>query len=208
VTDAQAPPDGNGSRWSRRPCCCFGCLTAILLLLIPAWLAFTPSRPPAPLPPAEVAKVDASIAEKRESVEKLSRDLSAGKRTPFTLVLREAEINRMLETDDRLRKAMRRANIERAWVKIEEGRVNATAIPEGGPSMTVTVAPEIDPRQGLRLNIEGVEVGRLGVGAVGALRKTAQKAVSKMVEGSLVPRARFESVRVEDGAITLTGSTK
>lgn len=199
-------PSSNRPRRSPRACCCAGCVLVLVLLSFPVYLALTPRKPPPALLPYEAARVDQSVSETKAAAKKIERDISAGKRTTFTLVLREAEINRMLETDNRLQNAMKREQIVRAWVSIANRRVKASAIRSGTPSsLTVTVIPEIDNAHRLKLSIEGLEVGQLGVPAVSAIRRASQKAIAMLTEKSLVPKARFESVKVEDGAITLTG---
>jgi len=169
----------------------------------------SPPNPPTPLSPLEADRIDLEISGKKAILEKLAHDASNGKAAPFTLVLREVEINRLLETDDRLRRAMQRERVERAWVSIQEGKVTATAIREGTPpSVTVTVTPGIGPDHRLRLTIDGMGVGRLGLPAVSAVRHAAEKAVKLLTDKSMIPQADFQSVTVERGAITLTGAAK
>jgi len=181
----------------------------LALLLIPTYLAITPPNPPARLSLLEANRIDLEISGKKAALEKLAHDASKGKPAPFTLVLREVEINRLLETDDRLRRAMQRESVERAWVSIQEGKVTATAIREGTPSsMTVTVTPRIGTDHRLRLAIDGMGVGRLGLPAVSAVRHAAEKAIKLLTDKSMIPQADFESVKVEQGTITLTGVAK
>jgi len=182
----------------------------LILILIPLYLIFTPPAPPAPLSKDEEAKVDASLAEKRVVLKQIARNRSEGKKEPFTLVLREAEINRLLETDQRLQDAMHSRQVSKAWVRISNGRVHATAIRNGdGPSsLTVNVIPEIGPNNALAFKIEGVDLGRLGVPTIDSIQRVAQKAISLLNDKSMIPEATFDSVKAEDGAITLSGKSK
>ncbi len=194
----------------RRACCCSGCSLALLILAIPTYLFLTPPKPPPPLPPAERAKVDARVTEVRNQVKQITRDASAGKRPAFTLTLREAEINRLLETDDRIQRLMHGKQVSKAWVRIVDGRIRATAIRSAGTpaSFTVNVAPEVSADHTLSFRIEGVDVGRLGMPNVDTFRAAAQKAVSLLNDKSMIPDAKFDAVKVEDGSITLTGKSK
>jgi hypothetical protein len=181
----------------------------LLLLLVPVYLAVTPPSPPPPLAPAEAARIDSAITEKKAELEKLSHRVYDGKPADFSLVLREAEINRLLETDARLQRAMRKESVNRAWVSIADGKITARALRDGTPSsITVTVVPTIGPDHRLQLDIEGVGIGQLGVPAVSAIKHAAQKAIAMLTDKSMIPAADFESVQAENGAITLKGTAK
>ena len=195
----------------RLTCCCTGCLFLLLLAAVPVYLALSPPPPPPRLNRTERVKVEAQIAEHKDEVRAIARAAAERKNQAFRLRLSEEEINHYLDTDDRIRSQMESRSIERAWVRLADGRVNASAtLTQGGApvTLTATVVPQISPDHKLGFRVEGVDVGRLGVPATSAIQKAAVKALSLIDNSSMVPRARFDSATVEDGAIVLTGNTK
>src|ERR1051325_11652975 len=111
----------------RRACCCSGCLALLLLAAIPVYLAFSPPPPPPRLSPAERVKVEAQIAEHKDQVRSIVKAVAERKPRAFELRLSEEEINHYLETDERIRSEMAECGVERAWVRLEDGRIRASA---------------------------------------------------------------------------------
>jgi hypothetical protein len=184
-------------------------LIALALLLVPLYLAMTPSKPPPPLPAAEAARIDLSIADKKAAIEKIAKDAKAGKSVPFRLAFTEAEVNRLLDTDERLRGEMARRNVERAWVRIKPGRIEATVELAGAPSsLSMVVKPSIDSANRLRVDLADVGVGQLGVPPIGKLRKLTDKAMALVKQMTEFTDVRLESVTVGDGEVVVLGIAK
>lgn len=204
-----APSESARPRAARRSCCCGGCLLALLLLLVPLYLALTPPKPPPPLPPAEAARIDLSLAEKKSALEKIARAAKAGRKVPFRIVFTEAEINRLLETDARLLAEMRRRGIDRAWVAITPGRIEATAILTGAPSsLSLVAVPRLDSEGRLQVDLGDVGVGRLGMPSVGRIRRVTQRAMALIKEKAAIKDVRLESISVGKGEVVVLGNAK
>lgn len=194
-----------------RRCCCCAAPAAVLVAaaLYAGYLLTTPPAPPAPLPAAKQAEVKAQVHDLKQKVRQIAKDAAAGKAHPFTLKMTEDELNAYMASDEQAREAMRAHRLERVWAHIENGHVLLTAVRAGTPlSVTATLVPQVRSDRSLGFTMEGMSMGRLGVPATAALKRAADRAIAQLDNHALVPRARFESVRAEDGVLTLVGNTR
>jgi hypothetical protein len=199
----------NKSSCRRRACCLSGCLSLSILALVFVALLLLPPPAPSPLSPAEQARVEKRLESVRQEVEAIERDVRAGRSHPFSLTLTQQEINSLLSTDNKIRKEFRRHRVERAYVRIEEGRIQASATRRSGGvpvTVTATIVPVLQEDGSLDPRVEGLRVGRVGIPEAGVDR-LAKRLVRAVRDRLLETRVQVESIRIENEAITVKGNT-
>ena len=121
----------------------------------------------------------------------------------------EAEVNRLLETDERLLAEMRRRGIDRAWVTITPGRIKATAMLTGAPSsLSLMAVPRLNSEGRLQVDLGDVGIGQLGVPSVGRIRRVTERAMALIKEKAEIKDVRLESISVGKGEVVVLGSAK
>lgn len=196
-------------RLRRRACCC-GCLFLLLAGLVPVSLVMLPPPAPPPLAPAARARAKEHIAEVKREIQSLQKAIVTHKPRPFTLRLTEQEMNTFLETDNEAQRIMAENRIEKAFVRIEEGQVKATAFCRlNGPTVAVTGAflPLLREDGTLDYRLQSLSVGRLGMPDT-ATRRLADDLARKVGSRLVNPALKFRALSVEGDVITLTGNTQ
>lgn len=193
----------------RRACCLSGCLSLVLLALILVALLLLPPPAPPPLSPAERARVEKRLESVRQEMEAIKQDVKAGRPHPFSLTLTQQEINSLLSTDNTIRDALRRHRVEQAYVRIEEGRIQASATRRSGGvpvTVTATIVPVLQEDGSIDPRVEGLHVGRVGIPEAGVDR-LAKQLIRTVRDRLLETRVRVESIRIENSAIMVKGNT-
>ncbi|MCC6729726.1 MAG: hypothetical protein IT208_10355 [Chthonomonadales bacterium] len=205
VDALQSPP--------RRSCgrcgCCLSCLVALVLLLVSAGLLVAP----APRPDIPIGARGAVAADRFRTAEQriagLERDAAEHRAHPFQVTVTEQEINAFLASDPRALQRMRSRRIDEAWVRLHDGRIDATAVrrARGLPvTVTATLVPVLVAHRDLSVSVRNVTVGRLGV------PRSAARRIASLVTGLLESKVYHSpvyiaAVAVGEGAITVTGQT-
>jgi hypothetical protein len=200
----------SGSRRRWRLVCCSGCALIGVVSLILLWLLL--SSPPAPPPPspAEQQRLEQRIESLRKEVAAIEKDAREGRSRTFQLILTEEEINSFLLSDRESRRALERHRIERAFVRIESGRIYATASRRVNGvllSVTAVIVPFMRDERSLDARVEQVDVGRLSVPEA-TVRGLINEIIAAFRAQNLESGARFQSLEIADRKITVTGVTR
>jgi hypothetical protein len=200
----------SASRRKWRLACWSGCTLFGIFSLILLWLLLSSPPAPPPLSPAEQQRIEARIQSLRDEVKAIERDAREGRSRAFQLTLTEEEINSFLFSDHEARRALGRHRIERAFVRIESGRIYATASRRVNGillSVTAAIVPFVKDERSLDARVEHVDVGRLSVPDT-AVRGLANEIIAAFRAQNLESGARFQSLEIADKKITVTGVTR
>jgi uncharacterized protein YpmS len=191
--------------------CCCGCGALFLVVaLIFVVLLLTPPPGPPPMTPVQKARAEAHVAAAKEEIEQVKKAHVAGKRRPFTLTMTEQDINTFIKMDAHIQELLQRAKIEDAYVRIEDGRLRATATRSvGGAPVTGTVGlrPGVGSDGQIRLHVVSVNVGRLGLPASGS-RYLDDDFVTSLARKGFDSSVKLDSVTVQNDAVVLSGDAK
>ena len=198
------------TRKVKRGLCCSGCLFVILLIAIPFYMLFKPA-PPAPV--ISKIKQTASIAhvkEVRKELAEIKSDVKTAKPHPFTLVLSEDDINTFILTDLETKNLISVYKLENVFVKIEDNTVKAYGsrwVRGMHINGTMTVVPELTPERTMRLKMEAISLGALGLPPEFATQIT-KELTKVIVEKLFDPTLKFKSLEIKGSNIIGTGDTK
>lgn len=199
-------------RPTRRRCCACCGIPAAVALAVGAYLTYRaliiPVPPPLP-PPAEQVWVQERMRQIRRETRAIEQDAAAGRPHPFSLTIDEAELNTYLATDADVRAMLELEHIRRAFVRIADGRVVATAVRgTGGPDVALSAAfvPRVLPDGSVRFRVVSVDVGQLPV-PVARVRRLAEEMARSLTAGVVRPGVRFREVAVVGDRITAAGDT-
>jgi uncharacterized protein YpmS len=160
--------------------------------------------------PDEQARAEAHVAEIKQELEQVKAAHKAGERHPIKLAMTEQDINTFIKMDPHIQDLLRRARIEIAYVRIQDGRLRATATRSvGGAPVagTVGLEPSLGPDGHLRLHVTSVNVGRLGLPATGS-RYLDDDFITSLAQKGLDPSLKLYDVRVEGDSVVLSGDAR
>jgi uncharacterized protein YpmS len=160
--------------------------------------------------PSEKVRAEAHVAEVKKELEEVKAAHKAGEHRPFKLVMTEQDINVFIRTDPHIQDLLQRARIEGAYVRIEDGRLRAAATRSvGGAPVTGTVGlePSIGPDGRIRLHVNSVNMGRLGLPASGS-RYLDDDFLTSLAEKGLDPSLKLDGVHVEGDSVVLSGDAR
>jgi hypothetical protein len=184
-----------------------GAVVAVGLVLL-----FYQGEPPASretLAPAQVQAAEQKVRSLEEAGERIAEAVKAHRPTPFTLRVRDAELNTYFAAHP---EAVRALNPDLRWAEFEFG-TGGTVSFRGvgtyqGREVLLRLKGEVrlDPNQGPSFTLQEGHLGALPLPA-GLRRKLAaeiNRSLSQELK-KLPPQVRIESLAVESGELTLQG---
>ena len=189
--------------------CLSGCIyVACGMAVLTAYLLKAPEAPPEPTA-AEIASSTRKMQSLRLEIEAVKADARRGTPHSFSASLTEQEINAYLIGNDEIRRLIQRNRIDKAYVRIEDGRLRVTGVRQLGieVAVTATLLPSVGPGGKPRLDVEDVKVGRVGL-PIAEYERTARKLAKSIAERFFDPGVKYHSIRVTGHLIEVAGDTR
>lgn len=161
--------------------------------------------------PEGAAKVQAQAKILSLNMEKeaVMRDSAKHRAHPFHFSISEGELNLLLATDNNTLSFFQRHKVRKAFVKISDGCIHATAIrPVGGISVAIKmdIVPDVTPNRQLNLRVESVKVGMMKL-PPDLLKKITDKVIgvlTKQISGAL---PKVDVIRALPGQLIVEGNS-
>lgn len=194
----------------------FGCLALLVVLLFGGWGIYRAVNPPrvggvafSKLPPQTQKQRRVEAQQLVERIETIARDArqnrAANAPKTFEVQASETQLNTLLQ--DRLR--TEKFPISDLRVGLDSGQISVQGtVKYGGIEWPATIAGALTAKNGeLRYEIQSLSV--TGLPAPAKLRAKAQKAIENGLQKAFASqnRARFESVEIAPGLLTVRGQT-
>ncbi len=182
----------------------------MLIIVIPLYLLFKPA-PAAPVI-SQTKKTESlkHVQEVKKELQEIKADVKAAKPHPFSLVLSEDDINTFLMTDLETKNLISAYKLENVFVKIEDKMVKAYGsrwVRGMHINGTMTVTPELSEQRTMRLKMESISLGALGLPPEFATQVT--KELSKVIVNKLLdPTLKFKSLEIKGAEIIGRGDTQ
>ena len=187
-----------------------GCLWLLIVLLVPTAFILTPPPAPPPMDPIRQEQSKAHIEEIKHEIAEVTKAAKQHLSYPFELRITADDMNTFLETDSHALKILADKQVEQAYVRIRDGRVEVTATRRrGGVPVTITaiLSPVLKDNRTLGFEIVGIALGRIGLPEAAARRAGADLA-DALTRQAVDPALKYKSVRVEGDSVVVSGDTR